>query len=117
MKRRVEASHLWHIGHPFQHYLDWPQVVRLVQRRQGNEFLQVGENLSIYQHGTRVLHSTMDDAMTDASQSNLSAQAEQIGSQMFQRSLVVQSDSFAPGFLGNDLSAGISGGKPRGGKQ
>ena len=117
VKGGVEASHLWHLGHTFQDGADGLQVVRLVQRRQGNEFVQVGKNLLGYPHWIRVLHSPMDHAMAHAGQAHLIGQTEQESSQMLQRSLMAQLDSFAPGFFGDDLAAGILGDESRGGGQ
>ena len=45
-----------------------------MQRGQGNEFLQVGKNLCSYPHGARVIETTVDHAMTNASQAHLIAE-------------------------------------------
>src|SRR6185369_6494363 len=83
----------------------------------GNEFIEVRKNRFSYPHGPRVLHSTVDNAMTYASQLHFIAQPEQKRAQMLERSVMAQFDSFAPGLLGDDVAAGIFGDEPRGGKQ
>jgi hypothetical protein len=70
--------------------------VRLVQRGQRNEFLEIAKNAFSYPDGVRVLHSAVDDAMPHANQAQLIAQPEQERSQMIHRSVVAQLDSFAP---------------------
>jgi hypothetical protein len=62
----VEAGHLRHARLAFEHQPDRHQVVRLVQRRQRDELLQVRQHFAVHAHRRRVLHANMHDAMADA---------------------------------------------------
>ena len=69
VERGVEAGHLRaDLGRRSMQQPDRRQVVRLVQRRQRDELLQVGQHRRIRRTGRRIRQAAMHHAMADAGQ-------------------------------------------------
>ncbi len=63
VKGGVEAGHLGHAGVSLGNDADGGQVVRLMQRRQGNEFFQVLQDVIVDDGGFRVLEAAVNDTV------------------------------------------------------
>jgi hypothetical protein len=64
MKARVETCDLRHIRHTVKHSFNRRKIVGLMQRSQGNQLQQVGQNPSSQNYRPFISLSTMDHTMT-----------------------------------------------------
>jgi len=60
VKRRVEAGHLGDVREALHDVADGRQVVRLVQGRQGNELIEIVQDLPVHDDRLRVLQPPVD---------------------------------------------------------
>jgi hypothetical protein len=81
MEARVEAGHLWHAGKALEHRLDRGQVMRLMQRGQGNQLAQLLQDLRRDERGPRVSGPAMHDSMADAEQARSAVVRSEPGGQ------------------------------------
>ena len=71
MERGIETGDLRKIGKAAKKRANWRQIVRLVQRRERHEALQVRENFGVDSDRPVVVWAAVDDAMTDRSRYEL----------------------------------------------
>ena len=70
METGIEAGHLRHVGQLFKDGFDGREIVRLMKRRKGNQFLEFCENLPVSRRvGPSKTTPAVDDAMTDTQHS------------------------------------------------
>ena len=69
VERSVEAGHLRQLRQTFEQQADRREIVRLVQRRQRNEFLERLQHLRVDSYGPAELEPAMHDAVAYANQS------------------------------------------------
>ena len=113
MEGRVEARHLGKLRQTLKQQSDWREVVRLVQRRQGNVLFKRRQNLRIDEHRLRIFGAPVHDAMAHSSQSQLSELAAHEPHQMVERTSVPELDAVTPGFLRDKRAGAVLGDKVR----
>jgi hypothetical protein len=111
VEARVEAGHLRYAGQPVEDRLDGRHVVRLVERRQGDEGAQLFEDLSRDDCRTGELRSAMDDAVADAEDTGPAEPRAQPGGQSVERAPPV---AYRPAqrVVGELLARAVLGGEP-----
>ena len=107
MKRRVEASHLWQIGLLGHQQLDRCQVVRLVQRRQGYELLQVADNHRIQPRRRRIQQPPVHHPVTDTHQAMPARVGAQKPGQVANRPLMAQHLAVGPELFADDRAVRV----------
>src|SRR4051812_27331051 len=75
MKSGIEACNLRQLGGAPRQRPDGRQVVRLMQGRQRNERLELGERSRVDEHGVGEARAPMDDSMPDGDDATLAEHA------------------------------------------
>lgn len=96
-------------GRPLEEQTHRCQVVRLMQRVQGHQLLERGENRGLDVHRLCVLDSAVHHAMADADQMAACESPPQERHEVVQRAAVVERGPIFPGGIRLDLSATIPG--------
>src|SRR5215472_8034461 len=96
MKRRVKAGHLREPGSPLGDGADRQQVVGLVQWRQRDERLELGEDGRVNSDRRGVVRPAVDDAVSDRSERRIARMTLQPLEQEFERAGMVRRRVFAP---------------------
>ena len=65
VERGVEAHELWYVGPALGHRPDRRQFLRLMERRQGDQGVQHGQDGVVHAQRAVVLPAAVDDAMAD----------------------------------------------------
>ena len=109
MKGGIEAGDLRERRRVFRHRSDRCQILRLVQRRQRNERLQLVERSRIDRNRARETRASVDDAMPDRHDAMLGehpgpAPAQQV----LDRTFLAEVGPGCPLLLGNDVRARAS---------
>ena len=65
VERGIEARYLRQVRPALEQGADRRQVVRLMQRRERNEFLERGEDICVEPHRLRVFQPAVHDAVAD----------------------------------------------------
>ena len=68
MKRRIETRNLRQFWRPPRNGSNRREIVRLMQRRQRHERIQLGDHVVVYTYRAKKRRSTMHHAMTDCYQ-------------------------------------------------
>ena len=65
MERGIEAGHLRQVGPAPEEHPDRREIVRLMQRRERHELLELRHDRGVHPHRRRVLGAAVDDPMAD----------------------------------------------------
>jgi hypothetical protein len=66
MKTGVKTSYLWHVGQPIEDCLDRGQIMRLMQRRQRDQFIQLRQYFFVQNGWGSEERAAMNHAMAYA---------------------------------------------------
>src|SRR5262245_46388055 len=99
MEGCVKASHLWHIRHSLDSQVDWSQVMRLVQRRERDQFFELGKNLGVHEHRLKVFYSPKNNPVPHTRKAHPYRVRTKKGAQVVQRAVMAEFQAFAPGFF------------------
>ena len=112
VKGRVEARDLQDIGLGGTDRPDRQKVVRLVQRRQRDQDLQLGEHGVIDGHMRVVVGTAMNDTVSDGDRKSPTVASPQPASQMAECRLRIRQIGGGKGFVGDDFPPRIPGDQP-----
>ena len=96
MEGGVEACHLRQLRQPLQQEADGRQVVRLVQRRKRDVFLECGQNGAVEHDRLRVFEAAVHHAMTDTDESMVGEFRPDESDQMIERAFVAKLRALVP---------------------
>jgi hypothetical protein len=106
MEGRVEAGHLRQLGTTREQHPDRRQVMRLMQRRQGNKSLQCRQHVAIDPHRPREIRPAVHHAMPDRLEFHPRGFTPKEVRKVVDRALVTELDTLAPAlFRGDDASS------------
>jgi hypothetical protein len=111
VKRGVEAGDLRQARPALDQGADRRQVVRLMERRKGNQFFERGDNTGVEPHRLRILHPAVDDAVADRREFEAAALPAQKIREIGDRAVVTEARPLAPGLLGQRLAVGAARGE------
>ena len=115
VKGGVEARHLWQIRYPLQQQTHGREVVGLVQRCEGSQFLQVIQYLLVHAHRLGESHPPVHHSMTDRQGTILFGVRSQIPDQIVQCAVVAETFAFRPDPLLEYCTGHVAGDESRGG--
>ena len=109
MERGVEARDLRQIRYGVEQRADGREIVRLVQRRERIQALEVGKDVGIDADGRRIREAAVHDAMADGAQRMIAEVLADERDDMRERSIMSERGAVGPSPLAQSFAARIEG--------